>query len=158
MAHNNYYLDLCAEVYVVHNNTVLLRLHEKYNFWGGPGGHIDSGEDVNETAVREAREETGLIITLVGPRDWEQHDTPSNADLVPPLFVNRHRINEQHEHSAFIFAATTEQTEVKAENAAEETECRWCTKADLDELLANDERMRPEVYRYALEALEACTR
>ncbi len=27
---------------------VLLRLHEKYNIWTGPGGHIDPGEDSNE--------------------------------------------------------------------------------------------------------------
>ena len=52
MAHNNYYLDLCVETFVVNDDAVLLRLHEKYNYWGTPGGHIDPGEDVNEAALR----------------------------------------------------------------------------------------------------------
>jgi hypothetical protein len=38
MAHLNYYLDLCVEAYIVNDGAVLLRLHEKYNIWSGPGG------------------------------------------------------------------------------------------------------------------------
>jgi 8-oxo-dGTP pyrophosphatase MutT (NUDIX family) len=67
MAHLNYYLDLCVEVYIVHADAVLLRLHEKYNLWTGPGGHIDPGEDCNEAALREVWEEVGLRVDLVGP-------------------------------------------------------------------------------------------
>ena len=43
MAHNNYYLDLCVDTYVVNEGAVLLRMHDKYNYWGAPGGHIDFG-------------------------------------------------------------------------------------------------------------------
>jgi len=157
MAHNNYYLDLCTEVFVVHKDTVLLRLHEKYNFWGGPGGHIDPGEDANEAAIREVKEETGLEVMLVGPVDWKAKPTVTNQDLVPPVFVNRHAINEHHDHSAFIFVATTKTTAVQAENAAEETECRWCTKKELDELLKTDSRLQPETHRNACYALEVVT-
>lgn len=53
MAHNNYYLDLCVETYVVHGERVLLRLHEKYDIWSAPGGHIDAEQDANEAALRE---------------------------------------------------------------------------------------------------------
>lgn len=155
MAHNNYYLDLCVEVFVVYEDTVLLRLHEKYNYWGGPGGHIDAGEDANQAAVREVKEETGLNVILRGPLGWSVKPTPTNQDLVPPIFVNRHTINEHHDHSAFIFAAIATATEVQAENAAEDTECRWCTKAELDELLKNDPRLRPEIHRYATYALQS---
>ena len=156
MAHNNYYLDLCMEAFVVYQGKVLLRLHDKYNYWGGPGGHIDAGEDCNQAVVREVKEETGLHVVLRGPSGWQAEPTETNLDLVPPMFVNRHKINEHHDHSAFIFAATTDTSDIQAENAAEETECRWCTREDLDELIKNDARLRPESYRYAKTALEIC--
>lgn len=156
MAHYNYYLDLCVDTFIVNGDAVLLRLHEKYNYWGTPGGHIDPGEDANEAAVREAWEESGLKVTLIGPKHWEHKDTETNRDLVPPLFVNRHKINEVHDHSAFIFAARSDSREIDPqEEDSMDTEYKWCTRADLDELLEKDERMRPEVRRYALAALEA---
>lgn len=155
MAHNNYYLDLCVDTFVVNGDAVLLRLHEKYNLWGSPGGHIDSGEDVNEAAVREVWEETGLKVTLIGPAGWTKTDTDTNKDLVPPIFINRHRINDTHEHSAFIFVAKSESREINPqEEESKDAECRWCSEAELQEMVEKDDRMRPEVCRYALLALE----
>lgn len=154
MAHNNYYLDLCVDTYVVQGDAVLLRLHEKYNYWGAPGGHIDPGQDANEAALREVWEEVGLTVRLIGPAGWEQVDTGTNRDLVPPLFVNRHPISQTHDHSAFVFAAVADSREINPQEAESmDVECRWCTQAELDALLQNDERMRPEVHRYASAAL-----
>ncbi len=156
MAHINYYLDLCVDTFIVNGDAVLLRLHEKYNYWGTPGGHIDPGEDANEAAVREAWEESGLKVTLIGPKNWTQTDTETNKDLVPPLFMNRHKINEVHDHSSLVFAARSDSREINPqEEDSMDTEYRWCTRVDLDDLLEKDERMRPETQRYALAALEA---
>jgi 8-oxo-dGTP pyrophosphatase MutT (NUDIX family) len=156
MAHLNYYLDLCVEAYIVHDDAVLLRLHEKYNLWTGPGGHIDPGEDCNEAALREVWEEAGLKIELVGPANWEKQDTKTNRDLVPPLFMNRHRINDVHEHSALIFIARAQSRDVAPQTQEDKgVEFRWVTKAELDEMNNNDSRLRPEVYKYALAALNS---
>ena len=57
MAHIHEEIDFTASVLIVHKNKVLLRKHEKYNIWLGPGGHIELNEDPNETAVKEAKEE-----------------------------------------------------------------------------------------------------
>ena len=44
--------------------------------WGGaafPGGHIEHGESICESVIREVKEETGLIIEsprLVGIKNW----------------------------------------------------------------------------------------
>ena len=155
MAHLNYYLDLCAEAYIVHNDKVLLRLHEKYDLCSAPGGHIDPGEDANEAVLREIMEEAGLEVELVGPSHWQKKDEPHQKDLVPPMFVNRHRINDVHEHSAFVFIARAKSTTIDPQGVDEKpTEFRWATTADLEDMLKNDPRMRPETYRYAHAALE----
>ena len=37
---------------------------EIYGLWNVPAGHIDSGETVEEAAVRETREESGFIVSI----------------------------------------------------------------------------------------------
>lgn len=39
---------------------------EVYGLWNLPSGHVDKGESIEEAAVREAKEETGLDVELVG--------------------------------------------------------------------------------------------
>lgn len=155
MAHLNYYLDLCAEAFVVNGDAVLLRLHEKYNLWSGPGGHIDPGEDPNEAVLREVWEEVGLKVELVGPADWQKSDTETNDDLFPPLFINRHKINDTHSHSCLIFIARSASREVSPQTEADKgVTCIWVTQQDLDEMMKNDNRLRKETYRYASTALK----
>jgi 8-oxo-dGTP pyrophosphatase MutT (NUDIX family) len=155
MAHNNYYLDLCVDTYVVCGDRVLIRMHEKYHNWGSVGGHIDAGQDANEAAIREAWEEAGLKVELVGPIGWVKIDTETNTDLVPPLFVNRHTIKGDHDHSAFVFAAVSDSMEINPQADEDQgAECRWVNQSELDELLATDPKMRKEIHRYASEALK----
>jgi 8-oxo-dGTP pyrophosphatase MutT (NUDIX family) len=157
MAHLNYYLDLCVDTYIVNNGAVLLRLHDKYNYWGAPGGHIDPGEDVNEAALREILEEVGLKAELVGPCGWEKNDSDHNKDLVPPIFVNRHKITDTHDHSAFIFVAKTNSREIdpqSKEDIASAAKCIWLNKEELDMLKSTDDRLGHDTYRYALAALD----
>lgn len=156
MAHNNYYLDLCVDTFVVNGDAVLLRYHDKYDMWATPGGHIDPGQDANQAAVREVWEEAGLQVTLVGPADWSKQDTKTNKDLVPPFFVNRHTINEHHDHSAFVFFATSESRDIhpqSEEDKQAEAKCVWVTQAELDEMKKTDPDLRDETYRYASKAL-----
>ena len=154
MAHLNYYVDLCADAYIVNNGAVLLRLHEKYNFWIAPGGHIDPGEDINQAVLREVWEEVGLKVELIGPDAWIKQDFDINKDLVPPIFVNRHSINEHHDHSSFIFVAKSDSRDINPhEEASKNAECVWVTQEELDKMHKNDHRLRKDVYRYASAAL-----
>jgi len=154
MAHNNYYLDLCVDTYVVNQGSVLLRFHDKYKFWGTCGGHIDAGQDANEAALREVKEESGLDVELIGPATWSHQDTKENKDLVPPIFINRHSINKNHDHSAFIFAAKSESREIQPhEDEDQEVEFKWLNATELKEMYEAGE-LRDDVYRYATTALD----
>jgi 8-oxo-dGTP pyrophosphatase MutT (NUDIX family) len=155
MAHLNYYLDLTVDTFIVNGDAVLLRLHDKYNFWNAPGGHIDPGEDTNEAALREIWEEVGLKAELVGPKGWIKNDSEFNKDLVPPHFVNRHHINDVHDHSSFIFFARTESRIIAPQTKEDQgAPCVWVTLAELESMRTTDERLRPDIYRYAKSALE----
>ncbi len=156
MAHNNYYLDLCVDTFVLNGDAVLLRLHDKYHFWNVPGGHVDANEDLNEAAKREVWEEVGIAVTLIPPSHWTKEDTDFNKDLVPPHFMNRHRINDVHEHSACIFFATSTTREINpqsAEDRLSQSPCVWVTLSELENMHKNDSRLRYDTYRYAKAAL-----
>ncbi len=65
-----------ARVILVDANdrTLLFRGHERItpdqSFWFTPGGGVEDGEELRATAIREAREETGLLLAeddLLGP-------------------------------------------------------------------------------------------
>ena len=70
--------NLCM-VEDLENRKVVLqyRSPERYKKWSGyafPGGHIEEGESLAESVIREVYEETGLTIAdpkLVALKDWE---------------------------------------------------------------------------------------
>ena len=73
--------NLCM-VEDLENGKVVLqyRSPERYKKWSGyafPGGHIEEGESLVESVIREVYEETGLTIAdpkLVAVKDWSLDD------------------------------------------------------------------------------------
>lgn len=70
--------NLCLIEDCTTNKLVLqYRSPERYKKWSGyafPGGHIEEGESIAESVIREVYEETGLTIAdpkLVAVKDWE---------------------------------------------------------------------------------------
>lgn len=58
---------VAVDIVIEHDDRVLLIKRAKPPFeelWCLPGGHVEQGEQVHETAVREAKEETGLDVEL----------------------------------------------------------------------------------------------
>lgn len=57
---------LGATVAMFDGERVLLTKREDFAVWCLPGGGVDAGESIAAAAVREAREETGLVVELSG--------------------------------------------------------------------------------------------
>jgi 8-oxo-dGTP pyrophosphatase MutT (NUDIX family) len=55
-----------ASAMVVGAQGVLLHKHKRLGLWIQPGGHIEPGEEPADAALREATEETGLVLRHVG--------------------------------------------------------------------------------------------
>lgn len=55
-----------AIVYNIKDNNIefLIIKHKNGEHWGFPKGHVEADENETETALREVREETGLIVEL----------------------------------------------------------------------------------------------
>lgn len=73
--------NLCLIEDCLTNKVVLqYRSPERYKKWSGyafPGGHIEEGESLVESVIREVYEETGLTIAdpkLVAVKDWEPEE------------------------------------------------------------------------------------
>ena len=55
---------LGATVAIMEGGCILLIKREDFEVWGLPGGGVEAGESVAQAALREAREETGLHVSL----------------------------------------------------------------------------------------------
>lgn len=152
MPHIHEKIDYTADVYVVHKNRVLIRKHDKYGFWLAVGGHIELDETPDKAAIREVKEEVGLDITLLEPRERKYFKKDDYEDLTAPWFLNTHRINDIHWHIGMVFFAISKTDKVVPEKTTDEW--RWLTKEELEQ---NVLQMEEEDLFYAKEALKAAT-
>ncbi len=148
MPHIHDKIDYTAEVFIVYNNRVLLRKHDKYKKWLSVGGHIELDEDPNQAAVREVKEEVGLEVTLFGEIDISQDK--NYKELIPPRFSNRHRINENHEHVTFVYFAKSQTDRLKLSEDELSEECKWFTWNEIEQ---NSYGIDEHIKRYARTAL-----
>ena len=152
MPHIHEKIDFTAEVFIVHHNRVLLRLHDKYNIWLSVGGHIELNEDPMEAAIREVKEEVGLEIKLIGEIiQTEQGERSGYKELLPPRFLNRHRINETHEHITFVYFARSDDDTVIVSGDDRSDEWKWFTLQDLEDPAY---ALQPSIKQYARHALK----
>lgn len=69
-------LSAGATVLVINNGKILLNLRSDTETWGIPGGSLELGESLEETAFRELKEETGLsaekmiLLTVLSGKDY----------------------------------------------------------------------------------------
>ena len=97
------------------DGALLLVRHSYRTRWGVPGGLLQKGEDKADAARREAFEETGLEIELVGPAAVQVDAPAQRIDLV-------------------FRAVPAGDPAVAAPRSPEIVEVRWFLPSDLPEL------------------------
>ena len=148
MAHIHEKIDFTVAIFVVAGDRVLVIHHRRLEKWLPLGGHIELDEDPEQAAKREAKEESGLDVELVGERP--PTTGPGTRALIAPRYWDMHRITATHEHIGMIYFARP--LEGKVALAEEEhRDIRWCTSEELEGL---EPPMSESVKWYCRKALE----
>jgi 8-oxo-dGTP pyrophosphatase MutT (NUDIX family) len=122
-------------------------VYDPKNRWTDPiwimlGGMVDEGEDYAEAAIREAREETGLVVTGKAQWVWKRERVMS--------WRGKERLHRER-----FFLARTQSTEIDTSGLDEKERSwtlghRWWA---VDEILASGERFEPMDLGVRLKAL-----
>lgn len=100
---------------------VLLIHHVKLDKWLQPGGHCDGDVDVLNVAMKEANEETGLVVKPVHPAifDIDNHQIPPRQDI------------PGHIHYDIRFLLTAEMGKDELPGNSEVNSIRWIRLEDV---------------------------
>ena len=117
----------CASVFLINpeDKRILLVKHKKFNKWVQPGGHIEDEETPEEAALREAYEETGIKVKLLGER------FPREDDFIKPLGIQKNRNREGDMHIDIIYAGIPINDD-EAQASDESIDIHWFTRKELD--------------------------
>ena len=131
MAHIHDKIDFTVAIFIVRERRVLLVHHRKLNKWLPLGGHIELDEDPEQAALREAREESGFEVELVGDRPPTTEE--GTRALIAPRFLDIHRISDTHEHIGMIYWARPKNGTMRLADAEHHDIC-WKSAEELDAL------------------------
>lgn len=133
MAHIHEKVDFTVEVLVIYNNKVLLRHHDKYYIRLSVWWHIELDEDQVQAAYREVIEEVWLEINIIAPHQFAAQQYDNFTELIPPFFLNRHRINDTHEHVTMTYIATSDSDQITIWAWESQVPCKWFTVEELQD-------------------------
>ena len=128
MPHIHKLIDFVVEIFVIEKNRVLLVHHKQLKKWLPLGGHIELDEDPERAAMREAYEESGLKVKLIGPKP--KLKSKGIKHLRTPRFLDIHRINSTHEHIGLVYFAKPLKGKVRLARK-EHHDIKWFSKRDL---------------------------
>ena len=119
------------------------------DFWQMPQGGVDKGEELEQAALRELEEETGVkerhVSLIARTREELLYDLPD--ELMGKIWGGRYRGQRQH---WFLLRFQGEDTDIRldAHNPPEFYEWKWAMPETLPELIVP---FKKRVYRAVLE-------
>ncbi len=121
---------------IIKGGKTLLLMHKKLGKLMYCGGHVDKNETPAEAAVREAMEETGYHVKILGrkgvdmPKVWYSHEEPGPvAILYEHVFYPKGR----HIHFDLIYLAMIVGKRGRIRKG-ESTELKWFSESEIDGL------------------------
>jgi len=153
MAHIHEKIDYVADVFIVYENKVLLRKHDKYKKWLSVGGHIELDENPNQAAVREVKEEVGLEVKLYAPPSYQPVDKHGYQELIPSEFMNIHKTSDTHQHISLVYFATSDTDQLVLSETEVSDGCKWFTEEELADPQYGIEQVIQKYARTALQKL-----
>lgn len=131
MPHLHEKVDFTVSIFIARDSKVLFIFHKQLNRWLPIGGHIELDENPEQAALREAKEESGLEVELVGlrpPIEKEEGFTP----LLAPAYLDIHLIKEPHWHIGMVYFAKVLSGKVTL-NVEEHKDIQWLGEDDFEE-------------------------
>lgn len=125
----------CASSYVIdfENGTTLLMYNKKLNKWLQPGGHIEGLETPIETCIREAKEETGIDIKVIGPSFFDGEYAPIDTKR----YINR--VGDMIDIQYLSIPLT------RVINSEENNDVKWVDINDLEHMPDVDDEIKVKV-------------
>jgi 8-oxo-dGTP pyrophosphatase MutT (NUDIX family) len=147
-----------ATVYVVCDGATALHDHERLGMWLPPGGHLDRDELPHEAARREVREETGLEVELLAPRDDLASPTVESLPRAQAFLLEDIDVHPDgrvsHQHVDFVFFGRVDAREIRpaGDDEADPARWEWFTPERLER---EADRLEPDVVELGRRAVEA---
>lgn len=129
-------------------------MHDKYKKWLSVGGHIELDEEPTQAAVREVKEEVGLDVELYHDNTYSLDGGKDHGqeyrELIPPQFMNIHRVSPTHQHVTMIYFGIAKTDKLILSETEKSDGCKWFTKEELHDPKYG---ITNAIQKYALAAL-----
>ncbi|MEI6532883.1 MAG: NUDIX domain-containing protein [Candidatus Roizmanbacteria bacterium] len=144
MIDSNLKNDYTATGYVINRakSKMLLIFHKKLQKWVPPGGHLDVGELPHLGAIREVKEETGVVATII-PNGYEFGINSQDESQLPTPYCILHEhipANKnvaEHMHIDFIYLLEAEENNLVFQ-LQEVSDAKWMTLEEINSSLTFD--------------------
>lgn len=126
---------MTATAFVVKDGATLLHWHRRLQQWMPPGGHIEPNEDPFQAALREVREETGLVCEIISTSPHHPFAYPEQLPAPYTILVEDIGSDSvsDHPHKHIDLIYFTHPLTGAAHTTVNDPTLRWVTEAELTE-------------------------